>query len=66
MLEEISCFDVRDEEYVTEDNGDEIGADMEVSDALVVEDVICEASQSIHLDAHHLFLQKLWCNHEAS
>ena len=51
LEEEISCFDVGDEEYVAEDNGDEIAADVEVSDALVVEDVICEASQSIRLDA---------------
>jgi hypothetical protein len=51
LEEEISCFDVGDEEYVAEDNGDEIAADVEVSDALVVEDIICEASQSIRLDA---------------
>jgi hypothetical protein len=28
LEEEISCFDVGDEEYVAEDNGDEIAADV--------------------------------------
>jgi hypothetical protein len=53
LEEEISCFGVGDEEpeYDVENDEDGIAEDIDISDALVVEDVICEASQSIHLDA---------------
>jgi hypothetical protein len=49
--EEISSFSVGDEEFAAEDNKDEIAADVDISDALAVDDVICEAHLSICLDA---------------
>ena len=72
LEEEISSFGVGDEEpeYDVENNDNEIAADVDVSDALVVEDIICEASQSICLDALPLSEANIGCvciakvNHE--